>query len=62
MVHTALEAFWNNHCRFPHALLKGPPGLGKTELARVIAKDTAAPCMRCWRRTYAVDVIWQDFS
>jgi holliday junction DNA helicase RuvB len=37
----ALEAAWNvgNGCMFPHSLMVGGPGLGKTELARIVAKE-----------------------
>ena len=35
----ALEAAWNDGCRLPHMLLVGGPGLGKTELAHVAARE-----------------------
>lgn len=40
-VKVALEATWNsgNGCVFPHSLALGPPGLGKTELSRIIARE-----------------------
>jgi Holliday junction DNA helicase RuvB len=40
-VRVALEATWNsgNGCVFPHTLALGPPGLGKTELSRIIARE-----------------------
>ena len=41
-VQMALDAVWNAQIRFPHALMTGPPGLGKTEVARVIALETAS--------------------
>jgi len=40
-VKVALEAAWNvgNGCMFPHSLMVGPPGLGKTELSRIVANE-----------------------
>jgi Holliday junction DNA helicase RuvB len=35
-------AFADNH-RFPHALMVGPPGMGKSTLASVIAQEMAVP-------------------
>ncbi|MGE5611614.1 MAG: Holliday junction DNA helicase RuvB C-terminal domain-containing protein [Bacillota bacterium] len=35
----ALEACWNDGTRFPHALFVGPPGVGKSLCAQVIAKE-----------------------
>lgn len=35
----ALEAAWNDGCRLPHMLLVGGPGLGKTELAHLAARE-----------------------
>jgi len=41
-VRVALEATWNqsNGCVFPHTLALGAGGLGKTEISRIIAKET----------------------
>ena len=38
-VKVALEASWNDSVRLPNALLTGSPGLGKTELAHIMAKE-----------------------
>ena len=38
-VKVALEAAWNDGIRFPHTLMVGPPGVGKSMLARVIASE-----------------------
>lgn len=35
----ALEAAWNDGTRLPHMLFVGPPGLGKTELVHVAARE-----------------------
>ncbi len=35
----ALEASWNDGTRLPHMLFVGGPGLGKTELAHVAARE-----------------------
>ena len=40
-VSTALDAAFQDHSRFDHALLVGPPGLGKSQLASVIAQEMA---------------------
>ena len=40
-VSTALDAAFQDHSRFDHALLVGPPGLGKSQLAAVIAEEMA---------------------
>ena len=40
-VSTALDAAFQDHSRFDHALLVGPPGLGKSQLANVIAEEMA---------------------
>ena len=35
----ALEAAWNDGTRLPHMLFVGGPGLGKTELANLAARE-----------------------
>ena len=40
-VKVALEAAFNDHQRFPHGLLTGAPGLGKTLLCQIIAREVA---------------------
>src|SRR4051794_40414116 len=41
-VRVALEATWNqsNGCVFPHTLALGAGGLGKTEISRIIARES----------------------
>jgi Holliday junction DNA helicase RuvB len=41
-VKTALDAAFEDGIRFDHSLLVGPPGLGKSQLAGVIAQELAA--------------------
>lgn len=40
---TALDAYWNDRCKtpkpFPHVLITGPGGLGKTFISEIIAKE-----------------------
>ena len=38
-VKVALEAAWNDGVRLPHMLLTGPPGLGKSQLASILANE-----------------------
>ena len=42
-VKVALDAAFEDNHRFPHALMVGPPGMGKSTLASVIAQETAVP-------------------
>ena len=35
----ALEAAWNDGTRLPHTLMVGPPGVGKTTIAQLAAKE-----------------------
>lgn len=41
-VEVALEAAWSDSRKFDHALLVGGPGLGKSQLAHVVAAEMAA--------------------
>jgi Holliday junction DNA helicase RuvB len=43
-VKVALEASWNSGIRLCHMLMNGPPGLGKSELSKIIAKEMASEC------------------
>ncbi len=38
-VKVALESCWNDGVRFPHCLLTGPAGLGKTQISQIIAAE-----------------------
>ena len=42
-VSVSLDAAFADHRRFDHSLLIGPPGMGKSSLASVIAKEMAVP-------------------
>ena len=42
-VRVALEASWNDTAPFPHAMLSGPPGVGKTQMAKIIAAEMGSP-------------------
>ncbi len=42
-VTVAIDAAFQDTTRFPHSLLIGPPGMGKSSLASVIAKEMAVP-------------------
>jgi len=39
LVRTALEASWMDGNRLPHMIFSGPPGVGKSQLASIIAKE-----------------------
>ena len=51
-VKVALEASWNDGVRFPHTLLTGPPGLGKTQMSSLIACRVP---QSVHRRTWTID-------
>jgi holliday junction DNA helicase RuvB len=42
-VKVALDASFEDNTRYPHSLMIGPPGLGKSTLASVIANEMAVP-------------------
>ncbi|MCK4887742.1 MAG: AAA family ATPase [Planctomycetes bacterium] len=44
LVRTALEASWIDGGKFPDTLALGSPGLGKTQISHLIAKETASEC------------------
>jgi len=42
-VKVAMDAAFEDNHRFPHAVMVGPPGMGKSTLASVISKEMAVP-------------------
>lgn len=47
VVSTALDFAFQENVPFPHALALGPPGVGKTAIARVIAQECASGFHEC---------------
>lgn len=45
LVKTALEASWMDGNRLPHMIYSGPPGVGKSQLASILAKETGVELM-----------------
>jgi len=41
-IQVALNAAWQDGVRFPHSIMVGPPGVGKTELCHLISKEMGA--------------------
>jgi len=51
-VKVALEAMWNvGGSVFPHTLLLGPPGMGKTEMSNIIAREMGVPMVEALGQT-----------
>jgi Holliday junction DNA helicase RuvB len=42
-VRVAMDAAFEDNHRFPHALMVGPPGMGKSTMASVVAQEMAVP-------------------
>jgi Holliday junction resolvasome RuvABC ATP-dependent DNA helicase subunit len=42
-VRVGLEASWNDTTPFPHTLMVGPPGVGKMQMAKIIAASMGSP-------------------
>ncbi len=45
LVKTALEASWMDGNRLPHMIYSGPPGVGKSQLASILAKESGVELM-----------------
>ena len=61
----ALEACWNDHGKLPHMLFVGGPGLGKTELAHLAAREMGVEIHERLAQTLIspgaiVDVLFRD--
>lgn len=51
VVRVALEAAWTDGTRFPHALLVGPPGTGKSLVSAIIARSMGTACKELLAQT-----------
>lgn len=59
LLKVALAAYWTDnaagrHPDFGHVLMTGGPGLGKTLLAQIIAKELAGPFKECLGQTFGL--------
>ena len=60
-VRIALRACKNDGCRFPHTLILGSPGLGKTALSTLIANELGADCKQALGNNFTKICHIQEF-
>lgn len=61
LVRVALEASWMDGNRLPHMIFSGPPGVGKSQLASILAKETGVELVEQLARIYQVFLMFRDF-